>query len=70
MFRSINWKFINKCPCSSVVLNQRGQGLMEYMILTGLICVLCMLTVRNFGETIKSKLQQATEKINKTIVIR
>lgn len=43
---------------------------MEYMILTGLISVLCMLTVRNFGETIKSKLQQATEKINKTIVIR
>lgn len=54
----------------SILSNCKGQGLMEYMILTGLISVLCMLTVRNFGETIKSKLQQATEKINKTIVIR
>ncbi len=51
-------------------LNERGQGLMEYMILTGLISVLCMLTVRNFGDTVKNKLQQATDKINRTIVIR
>ena len=49
---------------------ETGQGLMEYMILTGLISVLCMLAVRNFGESVKSKLQQATEKINRTIVIR
>lgn len=52
------------------ISNSKGQGLMEYMILTGLISVLCMLTVRNFGESVKNKLQQATDKINKTIVIR
>lgn len=52
------------------LLKEQGQGLMEYMILTGLISVLCMLTVRNFGDAIKSKLEQATDKINRTIVIR
>lgn len=57
-------------PLRAQILNQCGQGLMEYMILTGLISVLCMLTVRNFGDAVKNKLQQATEKINKTIVIR
>lgn len=53
-----------------IQLKEQGQGLMEYMILTGLISVLCMLTVRNFGDAIKSKLEQATDKINRTIVIR
>ena len=50
--------------------NDLGQGLMEYMILTGLVSILCLLAVRTFGEGVKSKMQQATEKINKTIVIR
>ncbi len=59
-----------KLPFAKTFNNQKGQGLMEYMILTGLISVLCMLTVRNFGEAIKNKLHQATEKVNKTIIIR
>lgn len=50
--------------------SEAGQGLMEYMILTGLIGILCLLTVRNFGDTIKSKMEQATSKINKSISIR
>lgn len=54
----------------SLAINQHGQGLMEYMILTGLISILCLVTIRNFGETVKNKMQQATEKINRTIVIR
>jgi hypothetical protein len=48
----------------------KGQGLMEYIIMTGLIGILCLVTVRTFGESIRSKIQQATEKINRTIVIR
>lgn len=54
----------------SILNNPMGQGLMEYMILTGLVSILCLVTIRNFGETIRNKMQQATEKINKTIVIR
>lgn len=54
----------------TVIRNCNGQGLMEYMILTGLVSILCLVTIRNFGESIRNKMQQATEKINKTIVIR
>lgn len=50
--------------------NQKGQSVMEYVILTGLIGILCMVSVRNFGEAIKNKIEQATKKINSTISIQ
>ena len=77
----MSWKKISKIHnfsrCSNTLnrksylfTSEAGQGLMEYMILTGLIGILCLLTVRNFGDTIKSKMEQATSKINKSISIR
>lgn len=59
-----------KLKVKELLKNHQGQTLMEYMILAGLVGALCLVSVRNFGESIKSKLEQATQKINKTIVIR
>jgi cell division protein ZapA (FtsZ GTPase activity inhibitor) len=49
---------------------QSGQGVMEYIILTGLIGMLCLFSVKNFGEKIKSKIEQSTKRLNQTVKIR
>ncbi|MDH4467945.1 MAG: Flp family type IVb pilin [Bacteriovoracaceae bacterium] len=50
-------------------LDQSGQSIMEYVILTGLIGLLAMAVVKQFGSTLKTKIQQSTDAINKTITI-
>lgn len=53
-----------------LVRNQSGQSVMEYIVLTGLIGVLCIVSIKTFGESLKSKIEQTTKKINQTITIR
>ncbi len=63
-------KTLQKMRVRDFLKNQKGQGVMEYVLLTGLIGILCLVTVRNFGDALKSKMEQATRKINRSIVIR
>lgn len=51
-------------------LNNKGQGLTEYLILLLLISVASIVTVRTLGGTIKMKLQQAQNHINSDAVLR
>lgn len=49
--------------------NQKGQGVMEYMIITSLVGVLCLTAVKNFGSTIKNRIDDSKQKITKSIKI-
>jgi Flp pilus assembly pilin Flp len=51
-------------------LNDRGQGLTEYIVLLLLICVVSIVTVRTLGTRLKSKLQEASDHINSDITLR
>lgn len=51
-------------------LNQKGQGVMEYVILTGLIGIFCLGMVKNFGGTLKKRLEQIDKKITKEVSIK
>ena len=53
----------------SVVRNQKGQGLTEYLILLILISVVSIVSARTLGSTIKSKIQVARDHINKDISV-
>ena len=53
-----------------ILKNQTGQSIMEYVILTGLIGLLAMAVVKQFGTTLKNKVEQSTKSINRTITIR
>ena len=46
---------------------QKGQGIMEYIILTGLIGIFCLFAVKNFGKTMKKKVESMQAKIQKEI---
>ncbi len=46
-------------------LNQSGQGLTEYLILMLLICVVSIAAAQGLGRTVKRKIQEARDSINK-----
>lgn len=48
---------------------QNGQGVLEYVILTGLIGIFCLGMVSKFGGTLKKRLEQIDRKITKEIRI-
>ena len=50
--------------------NQKGQGVMEYVILTGLIGIFCLGAVKKFGTRLDKRLDQMSEKITNEVVIK
>ena len=53
----------------SLIKNNKGQGVMEYMIITSLVGILCLSAMKDFGETVQSKVKQVRKKISKQIKI-
>ncbi len=52
-----------------ILKNNKGQGMLEYIILTSLIGIFCMVAMKNMGSTMKSKIEQIDQKINRVISI-
>ena len=50
--------------------NQKGQGVMEYIILTGLIGIICLGAVKKFGKSLDTRLNQIDRKIKNELVIK
>ena len=44
--------------------NHKGQGLMEYVIISCLIGVFCVVAVRKYGRTLKNYTQRMNTSIN------
>ena len=49
------------------IQNENGQGLTEYIVLLLLICVVSISTVKWLGSTVKSKIQEAQNEINREV---
>lgn len=49
--------------------NQKGQGLVEYMILLALVVFVCVATVRGLGQTIKGRFQDMDNQITQKIKV-
>ncbi|MCB9062790.1 MAG: hypothetical protein H6622_14810 [Halobacteriovoraceae bacterium] len=52
-----------------LIKNSRGQGVMEYVILSSLIGIFCLFAVKQYGGTIKKKIELMEKKIDKQIRI-
>ena len=50
-------------------LGQKGQGILEYVILSGLIGILCLAAVREFGREINSKIKLMKTNVKNNIEI-
>ena len=54
---------------TKILKNQKGQGIMEYVILSSLIGIFCLVTVKQFGEVIKKRVEKMKEEITRNISI-
>jgi len=47
----------------NILRNQNGQGVMEYVILTGLIGIFCLAAVKKIGGSLETRLKHINKKI-------
>lgn len=52
-----------------ILKNEKGQGVMEYIILTALVGIFCLAAVKKIGKTMDTRFDQINEKLQKNIVI-
>jgi len=43
--------------------NQKGQGIMEYVIISSLIGICCLVAVKSFGDKIKDRIKVMQEQV-------
>jgi hypothetical protein len=53
-----------------ILRNKQGQGVMEYLILSSLIGVFCLIAVKQFGEVVKTRIERMKGHITRNIEIR
>ena len=50
-----------------LVKNQKGQGVMEYVIISSLVGIVCITAVKGFGDVIKKRVEDMKESIVENI---
>ena len=50
--------------------NEKGQGVLEYIILTSMVGIFCLVAVKKFGNTLETRMNQMNKKIIKQIEIK
>jgi Flp pilus assembly pilin Flp len=52
-----------KHPARRFLLDERGAGLVEYILLAGLIAIACILAFRGFGSSVSKTVTKQGEKV-------
>jgi len=50
--------------------NQKGQGIMEYVIISSLVGICCLVAVREFGEVIQKRIKSMQSQVVKELQIK
>lgn len=50
--------------------NQKGQGIMEYVIISSLIGICCLVAVKQLGEVVKKRVENIKEQVSENLVLR
>ncbi len=50
-----------------ILKNSNGQGVMEYVIISSLIGIACLVAVQKFGGTVKERIDWMDKKVSKRI---
>ncbi len=56
-----------KRTLGKMLKNDRGQGVMEYVIISSLVGIFCLVAVKEFGEVIKTRVNNMRQEIVKNI---
>ncbi len=50
--------------------NNKGQGVMEYIIISSLVGIFCLVAVKQFGEVVQKRVQYMKQEIVKNIATK
>ncbi len=50
--------------------NQKGQGIMEYVIISSLVGICCLVAVKQFGDVIQKRINNMKSQISNEITLR
>jgi hypothetical protein len=53
-----------------LVRNEKGQGIMEYVIISSLIGICCLAAVKSFGEVIQKRIENMRSQVANEINLR
>ena len=53
-----------------LIKNQKGQGIIEYVIISSLIGICCLVAVRQFGEVIQKRIENMKSQLTEEIQLR
>jgi hypothetical protein len=53
-----------------IAKNEKGQGVMEYIILSSLVGIFCLVAVSQFGNVLQKRIQNMREMIVKEIPLK
>jgi hypothetical protein len=53
-----------------LVSNQKGQGIMEYVIISSLIGICCLVAVKQFGEVIQNRVENMKSFVSQEVKIK
>ena len=54
----------------NIIRNQQGQGMIEYVIISSLIGICCLVAVRQFGEVIQKRIENMKAQLTENIHLR
>ena len=53
-----------------LIKNEKGQGIMEYVIISSLVGICCLVAVRQFGEVIQKRIANMKSQISNEIELK
>ena len=53
-----------------IIKNQKGQGIMEYVIISSLVGLCCLVAVREFGDVVKKRVDNLKSQVVSEIKLK
>ncbi|MGE3611120.1 MAG: hypothetical protein AB7I27_16130 [Bacteriovoracaceae bacterium] len=53
-----------------IIKNQKGQGIMEYVIISSLVGICCLVAVRQFGDVVKERVNSMKSQVVNEIKLK
>ena len=53
-----------------LVKNEKGQGIMEYVIISSLVGICCLVAVRQFGDVVQKRINNMKSQISQEIELK
>jgi hypothetical protein len=53
-----------------IIKNEKGQGIMEYVIISSLVGICCLVAVRQFGDVVQKRIDNMKSQITEEIQLK